>query len=186
VDVVTEWCPGTPDRPVGQEPGYTVEMTITADSDAPWFPDRQAVRCLRHVGGGALGAAPDLRGVLEVICRNVGLAAAEAFANELEAAIARETCQRPMTPEERHRADRRRSQGQDLMGDIRPTSRAEQDVWGSGMVPANPAVCRHCGRRIVYAYPYWIRDDDAPGHDPSRCERAWGYPGEYHEPEVSS
>lgn len=200
IPVIQQWCPGTPVRPEGQGPGYTVEMLITPDQDVERAPgEGQALRYSRHISESTLRHAPEIRGVLEVICRNVGLAAADAFASELEALIARETGLRPMTQEERYQADRRRSSAQSHIYEVqdamdydrttgvapeRPVSRSEREVWGSGMVPANPAVCRHCGRRIVYAYPNWVRDDDEPGHDPSVCTRTFEL-GHYHEPEVS-
>ena len=204
VPVITEWCPGTPDRPMGQGPGYTVKMVITPDQDARWQPGQgMSLEYSRHIGEDALGAAPDLRGVLEVICRNVGLRTAEAFANELEAYIVREIGQRPMTPQERYEADRRRSsapspmeQALNALDDAtlyahvppaqRPVSRTEREVWESGMVPANPALCRHCGRRIVFAYPQWTLDSELePGVDPSVCPRSSTL-GHYHEPEGSN
>jgi len=199
VDVITEWCPGAPPRPPGQGPGYTVKMTITPDQDVQWAPgEGQPLSYQRHIGEDALGAAPDLRGVLEVICRNVGLRTAEAFASELQAYIVRETGQRPMTPSERFQADRRRSSAQNPLVERldamdwdrttglppeRPVSSTERQVWDSGMVPANPAACRHCGRRIVFAYPQWTLDSELePGVDPSVCPRSSTL-GHYHEPE---
>lgn len=208
IPVVTRWCPGTPVRPAGQEPGYTVEMTITPDQDVERAPgEGQALTYHRHISESMLRNAPEIRGVMEVVCRNVGLAAAEAFANELEALIARETGQRPMTPEERYQADRRRADfqyssavGQALEGVDYPEGTAtlaerrgrlnapgEMDTWRTGMVPANPDRCRWCHGRIVYAYPQWVVDTELPAGstDPSICPRSPSL-SHYHEPEGST
>lgn len=199
-DPVHAWCPGLPERQPGVGPGYHIEMWITPDVDVQRAPDDGHVyRAHRLIPESVLYNAVELRGVLEVICRDVGLTAADAYATALEALHAQETGQRPMTPEERFLADRRRASARtplserlDMLDAVsvpgfepeRPVSAPERDAWVSGMVPANPALCRHCGRRIVYAYPNWVRDDDEPGHDPSVCARSFDL-GHYHEPEVT-
>ena len=184
---VDAWCPGLPERPMGVGPGYHVEMWITPDADVDRAPDDGHVyRVHRLIPESVLYNAVELRGVLEVICRDVGLTAADAYATALEALHAQETGQRPMTAQERFLADRRRRADAlpAVLHSEPPTAPGERDAWMSGMVPANPALCRHCGLRIVYAYPNWVRDDDEPGHDPSVCARSFAL-GHYHEPEVS-